>query len=83
MKGPAMRPLLFSLVVIVTASAAGAALYSTVLKPPPMMVVPEAEYRFADRFCRAQYNNPLDRDACMMRATGMPLDARSDGRDDR
>jgi hypothetical protein len=46
-------------------------------------VLPETEYRFAGKFCRAQYNNPIDRNACMMRATGTPLATAPESEDDR
>jgi hypothetical protein len=61
MKGLAMRTLLLGLLVIASTTAAAATvLYSTglshraVVKP---ITVPDIEYRFYDRFCRAQYNN--------------------------
>jgi hypothetical protein len=80
-----MRTLLLGLLAIATATAGTAtALYST--RPPHREVVepiavPDIEYRFYDRFCRAQYNNPMDRNACMMQSTGTPL--RTIERDDR
>ena len=37
------------------------------------IVLTDFGYRFYDRFCRVQYNNPTDRNACMMQATGTPL----------
>lgn len=80
-----MRTLLLGLLAIATASAATATALYTTRPPHPALVepiaVPAVEYRFYDRFCRAQYNNPLDRNACMMRSTGTPL--QSIERDDR
>ena len=78
-----MRTLLLGLLVIATAAAT--MLYST--GPPHRAVVepiaiPDFEYRFHNRFCRAQYNNPTDRNACMMQATGTPLHAPYSERDD-
>jgi hypothetical protein len=81
-----MRPLLFSLLFIGVASAAAATvLYSAGFGHRPAIkpfAISNVEYRFADRFCRAQYNNPTDRNACMMRATGTPLGA-TDEADER
>jgi hypothetical protein len=78
-----MRSLLLGLLALATAATA-TALYST--RPPHRglvapIAVPEFEYRFYDRFCRAQYKNPMDRNACMMQATGTPLQTIE--RDDR
>jgi hypothetical protein len=77
-----MRTLLLGLLAIATATAT--ALYSTrpahhALVEP--IAVSDVEYRFYDRFCRRQYNNPMDRNACMMQSTGTPL--RTIERDDR
>jgi len=44
-------------------------------------VVTGSGYRFYDRFCRNQYNNATDRNACMMKATGVTLSTSE--RDDR
>jgi len=61
-----MRTLLIGSLVIATTTAAAAVLYSTgsshrlVVKP---IAVPDFNYRFHDRFCRAEYNNPTDRNA--------------------
>ena len=82
-----MRTLLLGLLVIATATAATATiLYST--GPPHRAIVEpfpiaDFEYRFHNRFCRAQYNNPTDRNACMMQATGTPLHTPHSERDDR
>ena len=72
-----MRSLLIGLLALATAATA-TALYST--RPPQhglveavAVAVPEFEYRFYERFCRGRYNNPMDRNACMMRSTGTPL----------
>ena len=46
----------------------------------PIMTT-QVGYRFHDHFCRAQYNNQADRNACMIRATGLPLSTTE--RDDR
>ena len=78
-----MRTLLLGLLAIASATAA-TALYSThnphrALVEP--IAVPDVEYRFYDRFCRAQYNNPMDRNACLMQSTGTPI--RTIERDDR
>ncbi len=76
-----MRILLLGLLSTATAATA---LYSTgsphhlVVNP---IVVTSFRYRFYDRFCRVQYNNPTDRNACMMQATGVPLSNAE--RDDR
>jgi hypothetical protein len=82
-----MRTLLLSLVVIaITTTAAATVLYSTGLEHHPIVkpiVVPDIEYRFYDRFCRAQYNNPTDRNACMMQATGTWLHVPISELDDR
>jgi hypothetical protein len=82
-----MRTLLLALLAITTATAGtSAVLYSTgsshrsAVEP---IAVPDFEYRFYNRFCRAQYNNPMDRLACMIRATGTLLDAPYSERDDR
>jgi hypothetical protein len=80
-----MRTLLLGLLAIASATAATAtALYST--HPPhraPVepIAVSDIDYRFYERFCRARYNNPPDRNACMMQSTGTPL--RVIERDDR
>ena len=82
-----MRPLLFSLLLVGTATAAAATvLYAT--RPyhrPPVTPFPvsQVEYRFSERFCRVQYNNPADRNACMMQTTGTPLSPTVDERDER
>ena len=80
-----MRTLLLGLLAIATATAATAtALYSTRPPHPALaepIAVPDVEYRFYDRFCRAQYHNPMDRNACMMQSTGTPLQTIE--RDDR
>jgi len=82
-----MRTLLLGLLVIATTTAAAATvLYS---KGPShhlvvkSIAVPGFEYRFYDRYCRAQYNNPMDRNACMMRATGVPVHGSNTESDDR
>ncbi len=81
-----MRTLLLSLVVIAAATAAAATvLYSTGLEHRPVVkpiAVPDIEYRFYDRYCRAQYNNPTDRNACMMQATGTWIHAPNSELDD-
>ena len=76
-----MRILLLGLLATATAASA---VYSTgsphhVAVNP--IVVTGSGYRFYDRFCRAQYNNPTDRNVCMMRATGTMLP--NSKRDDR
>ena len=66
------------LVIATTTAAAATMLYSTVSSHRPVVnptAVPDFEYRFHDRFCRAQYSNPTDRNACMMHATGTSLHA--------
>ena len=82
-----MRPLLFSLLFIGTATAAAATvLYSPVFGHRPALepyAISTVEYRVSERFCRNQYNNPADRNACMMRATGTPLPASADETDER
>ena len=82
-----MRPLLFSLLLIGAATAAAATvLYSPGFGHRPTVkpfAISSAEYRVAERYCRAQFNNPVDRNACMMRATGTPLGAPADERDER
>jgi len=82
-----MRTLLLALLAIATATAGTATvLYSTGSShrsAVALIAVPDFEYRFHDRFCRAQYNNPTDRNACMIRATGAPLHAPYSERDDR
>ena len=86
MKGLAMRAVLLGLLVIATTTAATAAvLYSTSSLRPPVVkpiAVSDFEYRFHDRFCRAEYNTPTDRNACMMHATGTRLHAPNSERDD-
>ena len=78
-----MRTLLLSLLATATAATV---LYSTnpshrlVVNPIPVL---DIQYRLYDHFCRAQYNNPKDRDACMMRATGIPFHGSSGESDDR
>ena len=86
MKGLAMRTLLLGLLAI----AIGATATADTVRPStgsphrlvgrPIMST-QIGYRFHDRFCRAQYNNQADRNACMMRATGLPLSTTE--RDDR
>ena len=76
-----MRTLLLGLLATVTAVTM---LYST--NPSHRLVVNpiagmDIAYRFYDHFCRAQYNNPTDRNACMMQATGTLLP--NSERDDR
>ena len=76
-----MRIPLLGLLGIATAATV---VYST--RSPHNLVanpiaVTDFGYRFYDRFCRAQYNNPTDRNACMMQATGAPLSTSE--RDDR
>ena len=80
-----MRTLLLGLLVTATTTAATATvLYSTssphrpVVKP---IAVADFEYRFHERFCRAEYNNPTDRNACMMHATGTRLRSPNSERD--
>jgi hypothetical protein len=87
MKGLAMRTLLLGLLVIATTTAAAATvLYS---KGPPHRLIDKSiavsgfEYRFYDRYCRAQYNNPRDRNACMMWTTGVPVHGSNTESDDR
>jgi hypothetical protein len=81
-----MRTLLIgSLVIATTTAAAATVLYSTgsshrlVVKP---IAVPDFKYRFHDRFCRAEYNNPADRNVCMTHATGTALRAPNSELDD-
>ena len=82
-----MRTLLLGLLAIatgVTATADTVVLHTMGSPHHPVVhptVVTDAGYRFYDRFCRAQYNNPMDRNACMMRATGTLLP--NSERDDR
>jgi hypothetical protein len=87
MKGLAMRTLLLALLVIAgTSATAATVLHSTRSSHRPAVTpiaLPDFEYRFYDRFCRAQYNNPTDRNVCMMQATGSPLHAPNSERDDR
>jgi hypothetical protein len=76
-----MRTLLLGLLATATAATM---LYST--NPSHRLVVNpiagmDNAYRFYDHFCRVQYNNPIDRNACMMRATGTLLP--NSERDDR
>jgi hypothetical protein len=82
-----MRPLLFSLLFIATATAAAATvLYSKALDPRPAIkpfAISDVEYRFSERFCRTQYNNSADRNACMMQTTGAPLQQTIAESDDR
>ena len=79
-----MRTLLLGLLATATAATTATVLYSRgplhhlVVSP---IVVTDFGYRFYDRFCRAQYNNPTDRNACMMQGTGTPLP--NSERDDR
>ena len=81
-----MRTLLLGLLATAIGATATAStvLYSTgsphyvVVKP---IVVTEFGYRFYDRFCRVQYNNSTDRNACIMQATGKPRSTSE--RDDR
>ena len=76
-----MRALLLGLLATATAATA---LYSTGSRHHPVVnpiVVTDFGYRFYDRFCRVQYNNSTDRNACMMHATGLPLS--NSERDDR
>ena len=78
-----MRTLLLSLLATATAATV---MYSTnpsyrlVVNPMPVL---DIQYRLYDHFCRTQYNNPKDRDACMMQATGMPFHGSSGESDDR
>ena len=80
-----MRTLLLGLLVIATATATTATVYySTGSSHRPvveLIAMPDIEYRFYDHFCRVQYNNPIDRNACMMQATGALLP--NSERDDR
>ena len=79
-----MRTLLLGLIAIATAVTADTVVYSTGslhrLAGKPT-VATGSEYRFYDRFCRDQYNNPTDRNACMTKATGATLSTSE--RDDR
>jgi len=80
-----MRAFVLSLLVITTATAA-TVLYSTDSSHRPVVnpvAVLDFGYRFYDHFCRAQYNNSTDRNACMTQATGMPLHASNGESDDR
>ncbi len=79
-----MRTLLLGLLAIATAATADTVVYSTGSLHHPAVnpiVVTDSGYRFYDRFCRAQYNNSTDRNACMVQATGVPLS--NSERDDR
>jgi hypothetical protein len=72
--------------LLATAIGAGTttALYSAGRPHHPVVnstAISGSGYRFYDHFCRVQYNNPADRNACMIQATGIPL-ANSE-RDDR
>jgi hypothetical protein len=79
-----MRTLMLGLLAIATAVTADTAVYSTGSLHHPAVkptVITSSEYRFYDRFCRAQYNNATDRSACMMNAVGTTLSTIE--RDDR
>ena len=82
-----MRALLLAMLTVAIATVGtAAALRSTGSlnrAAVELVAVPDFEYRFHNRFCRAQYNNPTDRNACMIRATGTPLHAPYSERDDR
>jgi hypothetical protein len=87
MKGLAMRALLLGLLIIAgTTATAATILHSAGASHRPavkQIAVSNFEYRFYERFCRAQYNNPRDRNACVMQATGVPLYVPNSERDDR
>jgi hypothetical protein len=79
-----MRTLLLGLLAIATAVTADTVVSSTGSLHHPAgkpTVVTGSGYRFYDRFCRNQYNNATDRNACMMKATGVTLSTSE--RDDR
>ena len=85
-----MRMLLLGLLATATAATADTVVYATrslhhpVVNPNPVVhttVVTDSGSRFYDRFCRVQYNNQADRNACMIGATGLPLSTSE--RDDR
>ena len=79
-----MRTLLLGLLALASAMTADTVVYSTGslhhLAGKPTAVT-GSDYRFYDRFCRGQYNNSTDRNACMMKATGATLSTSE--RDDR
>ncbi len=71
-----MRTLLLGLLALASAVTADTVVYSTGSLHHPAVkptVVTGPDYRFYDRFCRNQYNNSTDRNACMMKATGATL----------
>lgn len=79
-----MRTLLLGLLALASAMTADTVVYSTGSLHHPVVnatVVTGSDYRFYDRFCRGQYNNPTDRNACLMKATGATLSTSE--RDDR
>ena len=81
-----MRTLLLGfLATAIAATAAASTILHSKRSPHNLVanpiVVTDFGYRFYDHFCRAQYNNSADRNACMTRATGMPLS--NTERDDR
>ena len=85
-----MRTLLLGLLAIATAATADTVVYATgslhhpVVNPNPVVhptAATDSGFRFYDHFCRVQYNNQADRNACMIRATGLPLSTSE--RDDR
>jgi len=79
-----MRALLLAMLTVAIASVGtAAALRSTgSLNRAAVELVAVSDFEYHDRFCRAQYNNQTDRNACMMRATGTPLHAPYNERDD-
>ena len=71
------------LIGLLATAAAATVLYSTNPQHRPVVnpiAVMDFGYRFYDHFCRAQYNNPTDRNACMMQAmdTSLPNSERDD-----
>ena len=69
---------------LLATAAAATVLYSTNPQHRPVVnpiAAMDFGYRFYDHLCRAQYNNPTDRNACMMQATGTSLP--NSERDDR
>lgn len=82
-----MRTLLLGLLAIATGVTATAdtVVLHTMGSPHRPIVHPtevtDSGYRFYNRFCRAQYNNAIDRNACMLQATGATLSTSE--RDDR
>jgi hypothetical protein len=76
-----MKALVIGLVFIASASALQSMTLLERTPPVEPARVSAADLLFARHFCRAQYNNPLDRDACMGRLSAHTVHSIETGTD--